>query len=158
MKTLIYKLCLIHFFIIFYFNAITQDNYIDSLKKVLQTEKEDTNKITTLDYLCSYYYNRSDSENILQSAKAVLALATKINYKIGIADGYLNIGLAYNVKKDRFNESEYFNKALALYKEIGNKQEIINCYDWMNHVYRAEDNVTKAFESVFGLSWIKRKG
>src|SRR5579862_1980455 len=107
-------------------NIHAQDRYVDSLRKALLSEKEDTNKINTLDNLCAYYWDGSDYENTMQNAKALLALATKINYKIGIADGYEYTGLAYNIKKDRFNESENFNKALALYNETGNKEQIIN--------------------------------
>jgi hypothetical protein len=73
-------------------------------------------------------------------------LSTKISYKIGIADGYLNAGLAYGIKKDRVKESEYFDKSLTLYKETRDTQQIINCYDWMGAQYQKEGNIVKALE------------
>ncbi|HEY5463046.1 MAG TPA: ATP-binding protein [Hanamia sp.] len=157
MKKLLIKLFLFSLCIIYSFNTIAQGSYIDSLKKALLTEKEDTNKVKTLDYISYYYWNAGDYENAIQNAKAVLALATKINYKIGIADGYLFIGLAYNVKKDRFNESEYFNKALALYKETGDKQQVINCYASMREAYLLDDDVAKVFECVYASQKIREQ-
>ncbi len=60
MKTVFCKACL--FIILFTCSCklIAQDNYSDSLKKVLLTEGEDTNKVNTLDYLCNYYYEAGD--------------------------------------------------------------------------------------------------
>jgi tetratricopeptide (TPR) repeat protein len=146
MKNVFPKICLHFIFMLFSFYSYSQNKTIDSLKKILATEKEDTNKVNTLDYVVLYYWGIGDYENTMQNAKAVLLLSTKINYKIGIADGYLNTGLAYGITKDRVNESEYFNKSLALCKETGNKQEIINCYDWMNAEYQKEGNIAKGLE------------
>ncbi|HSZ86460.1 MAG TPA: ATP-binding protein [Puia sp.] len=146
MKNAIPKICLSVVYILLSFYSYSQSSYVDSLKKVLATEKEDTNKVNTLDYLFDYYWGNDDYENAMQNAKLILALSTKINYKIGIADGYLNAGLAYAIKKDSANESEYFNRALALYRETGDKLQIINCYDYMNVEYQKEGNIAKELE------------
>jgi tetratricopeptide (TPR) repeat protein len=143
-KSLLFTLC-----IIYSHEAIAQPNYIDSLRKVLSTEKEDTNKVNTLDYLSRLYWRAGDYDNAMQTATAVLSLATKIDFKVGIADGYKYIGLAYNIKKDKFNESEYFNKALTLYKETGNKQQIIYGYDLISQAYQREEDFAKELESEY---------
>jgi signal transduction histidine kinase len=157
MKKLIIKLLLFTLCITYSCKIIAQDNYVDSLKKDLSSEKEDTSKVNTLDYLCAYYWENSDYENAMQNAKAVLALSTKIDFKIGIADGYQYMGLAYNIKKDRFNESENFNKALALYKQTGDKRQIINCYDWMREAYLLDDNNAKVFDCVYAAQKIREQ-
>ena len=79
----------------------------------------------------------------------MIALSTKINYKTGIAEGYLNIGSAYNFKKDHYNEDEYFNKALTLYKETKDTQKIIRCYNWISFLYTQDNEVTKAFKAIY---------
>lgn len=157
MKNILIKLLLFSLCVIYSHVVIAQDNYLDSLKKVLSTEKEDTNKVNTLDYICDYYWSVSDYENTMQNAKVVLALSTKINYKIGIADGYLNMGLAYGIKKDRISESENFNKALALYKETRNTQQIINCYGWMEQSYFNEEDFGKALECEYADQKIREQ-
>ena len=147
MRTLLLKIFLFHLCIIYSCKTIAQDNYIDSLNKVLATEKEDTNKVNTLDYIQTYYWQANDYNNAMRIAQNILELAKKIDYKIGIADGYLNIGLAYGINKDRIKESNYFDTALNLYKATGNNQQIINCYDWMNQEYLNEGDLAKALEA-----------
>ncbi len=156
MKTLLHKSCFVLLLIVIAFNTHAQDN-IDSLKKVLLTEKDDTNKVKTLDRICGYYIDGSDYENTMQNAKAMLALSTKINYKKGMADSYLNIGSAYNLKKDHYNEDAYFNKALALYKQTKDTQKIIRCYDWMSFLYTQDNEASKAFASIYTEQKIREK-
>ena len=57
MKTLYCKISLFVFFVVFSFKSIAQSDslYIDSLKKVLLTAKEDTNKVSTLISLTGMY-------------------------------------------------------------------------------------------------------
>jgi signal transduction histidine kinase/tetratricopeptide (TPR) repeat protein len=162
MKNLLIKLCLSNILLVFWVNVHSQNNsahspVIDSLKTVLLKEKDDTNKVNTLDHICDYFWDIGDYENTMLNANAVFALSTKINYKPGIADGYLNIGLAYNIKKDRFNESEYFNKALVLYKAIGDKQNLANCYDWMESAYEADEDFPKEIQCAYAGQEIKEQ-
>ncbi len=157
MKTFLYKAGLFITCIVCCCKVLAQDTYIDSLKKVLLTEKEDTGKVKKLYYISGYYIGAGDYENSMKNAKAVLALSEKINYKIGIADGYLAIGSAYNLKNDRYNEDKYFNKALTIYKEIKDTQKIIHCYDGMSQAYEQHGEVTKAFESVYAAQKIREQ-
>ncbi len=158
MKQILTKLFLLILLVIACRMAPAQDNYVDSLEKVLLTEKEDTNKINTLDYLYIYHYwTDRDYEKAMQNSMAALALAIKINYKPGIADGYLKLGTAYGAKKDQFNESEYFKKALALYVEAGNKQNTIDCYDRMATAYSLESNFGKAVECSYDAQKIREQ-
>jgi two-component system, NtrC family, sensor kinase len=74
-----------------------------------------------------------------------------------IADGYMNIGWVYHDKKDKFNESEYFNKALALYTETGNKQQIIDRYDDLREAFFLEGDVAKIFECAYAAQKIREQ-
>ncbi len=77
MKTLLYKVCLFIIFIVSSLVAPAQNDSlkIDSLKKVLLTEKEDTNKVNTLLELQSW---KSFPYIIL--IEQILKLSQKLNY------------------------------------------------------------------------------
>src|SRR2546423_1062491 len=152
MKTFLFVILMLSLF-----RAYTQNNTIDSLQKVLQPQKEDTNKVNTLTYLSFNYWLAGDYKNTMQNAKTAVALSTKLNYKSGEGDGYLNIGLAYGIKKDRTTELEYLNKALTLYKEAGEKRNISNCYDWIAQVYKEEDDYGKALEIEYTAQKIREQ-
>ena len=65
---------------------------IDSLEKILLTEKEDTNKVNTLNDLGKTFWEKGNYENALQNARQALNLSEKINYKKGKAAAYYLIG------------------------------------------------------------------
>lgn len=58
-----------------------QGRIIDSLKLVLQTQQEDTNKIKTLIYLSGQLSYSLDQFNSLEYAKKAVSLSSKINKK-----------------------------------------------------------------------------
>ncbi|MCX6235094.1 MAG: tetratricopeptide repeat protein [Bacteroidetes bacterium] len=64
---------------------------IDSLFTILNSAKEDTTKVKTLTAL-TYEFLSYDPDTGIYFAYEALALATKINYKMGIADAHLAIG------------------------------------------------------------------
>src|SRR5437879_1898190 len=68
-------------------------NKTDSLFTVLSNAKEDTAKVNTLIALASELRNKNPDTSIYFANEA-LALATKLNYKMGIANAYLRIGIA----------------------------------------------------------------
>jgi signal transduction histidine kinase len=149
-----YTLCVL---LITSFKSIAQSNRIDSLKKVIQTEKDDSSKVITLGHISAYYWMTGDYENEMQAAKAVLELATRLNYTAGMADGNLFIGLAYSLKNEHTNVDEYFEKALALYKKTGIRQKIIDCYGGMAEAYGRNNDQTKAFECIYAAQKIREE-
>ena len=64
------------------FAAYTQTAWIDSVKKVIATQKEDTNKVSTLINL-SDAYKLSYPDSGLVYAQQALSLAEKLNYDYG---------------------------------------------------------------------------
>lgn len=83
MKNLFVTLFLFFTLVVFSFTGYTQrlepDSLkIDSLEKNLQTAKEDTNKVNTLNLLSQYTGNDSVA---LMYAKQALSLAEKLNFK-----------------------------------------------------------------------------
>jgi tetratricopeptide (TPR) repeat protein len=137
-------------------NNVT-DLKIDSLKKALQTEKEDTNKVNTLNQICDFYYNQNDYQNVMRFANDQLFLGEKVNFKSGQADAYFNMGLGYSLQKNHPEELHYYLKALNLYKETGNKQGVIICYNEIIAVYNEEDNYGKALENAYAAQKIREE-
>jgi len=63
-------------------NNVTDSLRADSLKKILQAQKEDTNKVNTLNGLSRNLVTR-DPESALQYANNALLLAEKIDFREG---------------------------------------------------------------------------
>ena len=85
MKKFLYQTCLLFIFIICFCSAHTQINVIDSLKKVLLSQKEDSNKVKNLTAL-SYDYLQYSADTAADYAQRALSLAEKINFEQGIYD------------------------------------------------------------------------
>jgi adenylate cyclase len=89
----------------------------DSLLSVLSTAKEDSIKVNTLnEIVSSFRYSNTDSA--LHYSNMALALATKLNYKIGIADVKRKMGALY---ADLGNFEEGFksaNEALLILNKL----------------------------------------
>ena len=162
MKKLLYKLCLINLFVIFYFNVVAQDNYADSLKKVLLTQKEDTNKVNTLNELSSWVADNGDSA--LQYARQALILSQKLYFKNGEGNAYYNYGVALkgsNYKGEQGTLSEvldYLNKAISVFKTIGNQRKIADCYFHISLAYYSIDqNLPEAIKNILSALRIYEK-
>src|SRR5438067_7666376 len=80
------KAFLFFVFILYSLGAYTQNNNtIDSLKKVFQTEKDDTNKVNTLIELAhEFRYTKADTA--LYFINQALTLAKKLDNEMEIAD------------------------------------------------------------------------
>jgi two-component system NtrC family sensor kinase len=98
---------------------------IDSLITVLKTTKQDSTKVKTLNVL-AYEFRGNNPDTAIYFANEALALATKANYKIGIANAHLSMGAAeINVGKyqDALNNNA---DALKMYDELLNAENTIN--------------------------------
>ena len=117
MKGPLYKLCLLIILLQFGCSAIAQVQWLDSLKKSLQTEKEDTNKVKNLLSLAEYYGNFRADTGIIYSRQA-LDIAEKLNFEQGIlfAEGMLSISLTYSGNYPL--GLDYAFKTLTLAKKI----------------------------------------
>ena len=117
MKGPLYKLCLLIILLQFGCSAFAQDQWIDSVKKSLQTENEDTNKVKNLVAVAQYYANFRADTGIIYSRQA-LDLAEKLNFKQGIlvAEGMLSFSLTFSGNYPL--GLDYAFKALTLAKKI----------------------------------------
>ncbi|HYV90313.1 MAG TPA: tetratricopeptide repeat protein [Chitinophagales bacterium] len=90
---------------------------VDSLLSVLKIAKEDTGKVNTLNALADEFINNNPDTAIYFGSEA-LALATKLNYQLGIADGHWNIGIAERCLGNFEDALQSSNDALKLYNQL----------------------------------------
>jgi len=100
---------------------------IDSLVKELSTDsqpkKADSVKAAILVDLCYSYYD-IDPDKGIQYGKEGLALAEKLKSKNQVARVYYYLGANYCVKADYPTALDYWEKALKVNEELGNKKRI----------------------------------
>jgi serine phosphatase RsbU (regulator of sigma subunit) len=124
--------------------------HIDSLLAVLRTQKEDTNKVNTLHELTrAYLFELNDNEKVGEYGKKQLLLSQKLNFKKGIAYGYLNCGIVSRTSGDMQQALIYDKKSLELMKEIGNKKGESSCYQNIGLSYSNLGDYKLALEFLF---------
>jgi tetratricopeptide (TPR) repeat protein len=128
--------------------ANAQTREIDSLFTVLKTEKEDTNKVKTLNKLAFYFYSNNPDSTILIALKAN-TLATKLDWPIGEATSLNCVGVGYWTKGDFSKALDSYAKALKIDKESGNKQLQARVLGNIGIVYQDQGDYPKALDYDF---------
>src|SRR5438876_112489 len=130
-----------------------QDPVVDSLKKALSIEKNDTTKLDILETLIENIYDDRvwpvyneqlfklsstliDNRNEQISARAKEALASSYNNTAG---GYITAG-------DLANGLLYIEKSSKLFTEINNKQGYSNCLTYLGIIYNDKGDIPKALD------------
>src|SRR3954466_7093438 len=93
--------------------SCAQINPIDSLKKVLQGQKEDTNKVNTLSFL-GYNYEFHFPDTGVMFLQQGLQLAKKLKYEKGEAFCMINLLSSLAVLGDYANALNFGLKGLSL--------------------------------------------
>src|ERR1700751_3543405 len=88
-------------FILLTYNFFCQQRKVDSLTKILGTQKEDTNKVYTFNRLGNTLANMGEIDEALANFESSLELSRKLNYHFGIASSLNSCGKIY------LNRSEY---------------------------------------------------
>jgi two-component system sensor histidine kinase UhpB len=103
--------------------AYAQPQWVDSVKKILPTQKEDINKVWALRGLSDYYsFNNPDSGLIY--AKQMLALAEKLKYDAGIFWSMVSIDHSLYISGNYTDELGNALKALPLAKKLNDHEAI----------------------------------
>jgi len=128
------------------FNVPAQNQHkIDSLLNVLNTSKQDTNKVKACTGLCDAYL-RSNPDTAKYFGNLGLNLATKTNYKKGISDCYNKIGNIYEAQCNYPAALENYKKSLKIREELGNKKGIARSYNNIGAIYKDQGNYPLALE------------
>ncbi len=151
MKTLFCQTSLLLVLTIFSLSGYTQSDSlkIDSLKKVLITEKEDTNKVNTLFKLIGAYYNEFDTGKVLIAANQALAISKKISFKKGEGKTLLILSGYYGFFGQNDESIKDGNLALNIFKEIGDQANIAFSYVALASVYLNMGNTTESLKLFY---------
>ncbi len=139
--------------------ANAQNNKIDSLKTVLQTAKDDTNKINILNALASNLIDKGGFDSAMTYASAAKDLAEKTQFKKGIASSYNNTGNVYLKQGDYTKALKNYLQALKVWEEFGPKKNIAIVYGNIGIIYTYEKNYAEAIKSeLFALQLYQQIG
>ncbi|MEO7049059.1 MAG: tetratricopeptide repeat protein [Ferruginibacter sp.] len=149
MKTLLYKYCLVASLAATTINAQAQ-NYslkIDSIKKVLLMQKEDTNKVKTLNTLINFYLYTTNHAEALKTFTIASSIAQKLKDTLGLAKSYYENGMNYEQQTNTPGAINYFYKALQLYEKLKRKREMSECLFNIASNNDLEGNYQEALEN-----------
>ena len=84
---------------------------IDSLKQLITTLSENTQKVDQLNLLSQYLIIEAQYDSSKANAQQSIQLAKKLSYTIGEGDAWLQYAEATAMDNDRLKAIEYFKKA-----------------------------------------------
>jgi len=112
------KTFLLLFLSILALGAIAQLNKVDSLKKILDNQREDTNKVIVLNELARNVYDNKLKRQYSELAKN---LSRKLGYLKGEAKALMNQGGAEMNSENYFDAYNYFDSSIQVFKLIDDK-------------------------------------
>ncbi len=109
---------------------------IDKLESKLKTEQDDTARIHLMNTLSSEYASDGSYATSNDYAVKALEFAKKKEYKRGIINSYIQLGLTNERQGNYISSLEHYMNVLILVKEINDKQEILKkVYNSLGNVY-----------------------
>ncbi|MGP8214027.1 MAG: tetratricopeptide repeat protein [Bacteroidia bacterium] len=143
---------LFHFSVLFAQPKASPSPYgeIDSLRNLLKTEKNDTNKVNTLNVLSGKFEDISSYDSSIICANNALTLANSLppgkGTLRGIGSALRTLGIIYYSQSNYPKALEYDFKALTIDQEIGDKRSIANNLGNIGSIYYISGNNPKAIE------------
>jgi signal transduction histidine kinase len=139
---------------------------IDSLFSVLKTTTQDTTRVNVLNMIADEFRSNDPDTAIYFSNKA-LALATRTNYKMGVAGAYLSQGAA-KIYLGEYEEAFKNNtEALKICNELLHKEEYndttqilklkARAYNNIGNIYDNQGNYPEALKNHFAALKIREK-
>ncbi|AEA43279.1 tetratricopeptide repeat protein [Fluviicola taffensis] len=136
-------LCLI---ILLSFNIQAQNHTIDSLQNVLEKNKEDTSKVSTLAQLSKEFLFTANYSNALDCAKNGYKLSVKLKYAKGQAMSLLNIGNVNLYQGDFPKAITYYERSLKISSRIGDKELMAKALNNVGAIYNHQGDISKALK------------
>ncbi|GAA4468017.1 hypothetical protein GCM10023093_24830 [Nemorincola caseinilytica] len=118
---------------------------VEQLLKKLTKAKEDTNKVVLLGQL-AHAYDRIEPDTGIKYSSAQLVLATKLQWVRGIAYANSSLAASYYVKNDLRLSAEYYNKAIEIWQEEGDKKMLADNYAGAGDVYFFQGDLASALD------------
>jgi len=121
---------------------------IDSLKNIIATAGHDTTKVKALNSLAREFFG-TDPEEALEYSQQAAELAESIEYDLGKAGSYDNLGRYYWMTSDFPKSIEYSKKKLKIYEKLNNHLGTANSYTTIGLIYDYKSNYPLALEYYF---------
>ena len=131
-------------FTVFFLSA--QQKTIDSLHRVLNSAKEDTNKVKILNEITSNYLQLPDYKNALKFGEDSRLLAEKLSFETGAAAAYGNLVIIYGYYGFYEKAFENFLNKQKIAERLKDSTMIISSYKNLWFIYSLEGNYQKALE------------
>lgn len=139
--------------------CFAQSDKVDSLKKVLLTAKEDTNKVNTLNTL-SMLLIYSNPDSALALSNRAMSLSQKLNFDRGIGASENIVGSVYYMQGDFSSALSYYEQALTVWKKIypdNFSSEMTTTLGNIGNIYKDQGNYPKALNYFFSALSIAEK-
>ncbi len=104
------------FFLLLSTVCFAQSENIDSLLAVLKTSKEDINKVNLLKTIGVAYANE-DPAKAIEYWKQGVSLSRELNYTVGLARNFINIGTGYSYL-GKFDSTIIYDDSAIIYTKI----------------------------------------
>jgi len=131
---------------LFCFPAFAQKAKIDSLRNVLKTQKEDTNKVNTLVLLTRAVMLTGQYDSAMIWGEQTKALAEKIGYKKGLGNAYNNIGNIYLSKGELDESQKQHSKSMEVQQEINNLPGVASSHNNLGNICLYKGNYPEALD------------
>lgn len=140
------RFILLIFIFILCFHASVFSNEVDSLKRLLSSKIPDTTRINILNALSKSLFNSNPDTSITIGSSAKI-LATRIQFKPGLALAIKNIGIGYYLKGEYYEAIVTWQEAIKVYESIGDKRGVANMLSNQGAIYFNQGNDVKSLES-----------
>ena len=118
---------------------------VDSLLKVLDTEKQDSNIQRILNRIGSYYIDNNPGKAIEYLERSA-ALAKQLDRKLKLGNIYYDIGFCYLLKGDFDKSLTNYQQSANIYETLKDNHRLANAYMSMGNVFFQSKTLPKADE------------
>ena len=122
----------------------TQTSKIDSLLRIVENGKNDSNTAKTLAEISLQYYKSTDFATAAKYAKKTMILSEKINYQSGLALAHYRLSAILFTQGDFTEALPELYSSLKIYEKLKAKKGISACYSYIGRIYVAQQNFTEA--------------
>jgi len=144
MTSTIFKTVIITILVLSYVVLPAQNHAIDSLQKILPSQKEDTNKVKILTAIGSLYrsqYNHAEAIDFFLKASKV---AEQIRDFPGVSKALSEIAITYQQQDDYAEALTYFYKALNFFEQSADKKNMAETFQLIGYINYLQKNYVEA--------------
>ena len=131
------------FLIAFVLNASAQDKTIDSLKKLVTSQRQDTTSVNRYILIASSYYN-TDLDSCYVYAKKAFELANKINWPKGLGTSQVRMSWYFYAKGNYPKALSLFLSSLEIFEKIKDTSNIMSCLSYIGTLYSTEEDYQRS--------------